>query len=98
MMHSNSNKLTERFVSLYQAQESMKKIYETAKAKCCEAEKEKNGESEPKTVELGHSDIGSLSSDCSIPKHSMKAAMSPFATANGPLIHSHSASIRKPLR
>ena len=43
-MHSNSNKLTDRFVSLYQAQEAMKKIYETAKAKCCAAEREKNGD------------------------------------------------------
>ena len=87
LMHSNSNKLTDRFVSLYQAQEAMKRIYETAKAKCCEAEKEKNGE--PKTNELGHSDIGSLSSDCSIPKHSMKSSLSPGFVTLKPLFWSY---------
>jgi len=34
LLHSNSNKLTDEYTSLYQAQEAMKNIYETAKSEC----------------------------------------------------------------
>eukprot|EP01084_Bolivina_argentea_P036289 67163_1 len=34
LLHSNSNKLTDKYNTLHQAQEAMKHIYESAKAKC----------------------------------------------------------------
>lgn len=75
MMHSNSNKLTSRYHSLQQAALAMDKIYANAKEKCCEAEKTKNG-----SGIHGASDMGSTSSDCSVPRqggHGMNTAMSP---------------------
>ena len=34
LLHSNSNKLTDGYSSLHQAQEAMKKMFETAKSNC----------------------------------------------------------------
>ena len=97
MLHSNSNKLTDEYSSLHQAQQAMNKIYDDAKLKCNLDKKKKeeknndNNSDDKKDDDTDNnnkssndggdnnnnnnkgeddkvnSDIGSLSSDCSIP-------------------------------
>ena len=91
LLHSNSNKLTDGYSSLHQAQEAMKKMYETTKLKCNKIKpseltdndnEDDKEQKEDKMEDKTNSDIGSLSSDCSIPKQPMtKSPVSPSSSS-----------------